>query len=516
MRHRFWVLPLVLSLSLTGCHMSSNATESLDATETTVPDGEYSVAFSYSTSTVNYPGNEEGIYLLHASSSFPTASMPQTADTAAVINRDLRQQQENFRVLTVSKLAEAKEMQNAHPDDTVACRLEQTYRPMRLDQQVISLRQDTLWSDAPEHETVSYRGLNYDASTGKRLSLRSIADDPDALEESAACYITEQLRSPVYQNCSQWGDELTDAAVTELLSDNDLWFFTDYGITFALNAPSVCPEETHTVTVPYQQLEGLKPEYQYVGPYHLQGLVGSAVSGDLDNNEEVEALYYNTVWNEEENALSSTLIVDGDDCSSLLSELEPALSSGAVAAPNQYYYLIDLDISDDYIELAIADRGTPQQPGCTHFFRYVDFNLVYMGKIDDFVDSDTFRATGDGYITCNRRLSLLPEFTTAASYEISGDELELVEEDWYPLSAPEDENDEPAAYSLAEELTLYTSDSRFSDSITLYPGNTQLRILSCDEDHWLQVETSEGERYYLHLEDVDRIDDETMLFDVLK
>lgn len=514
MKRKFWILPLVLSLALTGCHMTSDHSESLDSTETIPADQEHSVTFSYSTSAQNYPGNDDASYLLQASSTLPTISIAHDRETASTINRDLRQQQETFRLMVVEHLAKAKEKQNAHPEETVSCRLEQTYRPLRTDQQVISLRQNTLWSDSPQSQRISYQGLNYDAVTGKRLTLDSIADDPEALKESAVSYIMEQLQSPVYADCLQSQTGSMDSVVSELVSNDDLWFFTDYGIAFVANAPSFCGVETHTVTVPYQQLEGLKPEYQYVGPYHLQGLVGSAISGDLDNNEAVEAIYYNAVWNEEENAVSSTMIVDGDDCSSLLTELQPILSSGAVASPDQYYYLIDLDISDDYIELAIVDRGTPQQPGCTHFFRYVGFDLVYMGKIDDFVDSDTFRASGDGYISCIRRLSLLPDFTTAATYEISGDQLEMVEEDWYPLI--ENTDADPLYYSLAAELTLYIRDSRFSDSIVLYPENTQLQLLACDEDHWLQVQTMDGEIYYLHLDDVDQLDSDTMLFDILK
>lgn len=513
MKRKICILPLIFSLVLSGCHTASDDLDSLDSSETASFSHKNSAVFSYSTSVLNYPGNEEGSYLLQASCAKPTISIENNQEAAAAINLDVGQQQQAFRFTVVEYLRKAKDLQQTSPEKQISCRLEQSYRPMRMDDQIISLRQDTLWSDAPQSELMSYQGLNYNASTGERLTLASIASDKTALQDSMISYLIEQLHSPVYEDCLRSCPYTADEAAAELVSHDNLWFFTDYGITFIANAPSVCSQETHTVTVPYQQLDGLKPEYQYVGPYHLQGLVGSAISGDMDNNETVEALYYNTVWNEEQNAVSSTIIVDGDDCSALLSELEPALSAGAAASPDQYYYLIDLDVSDNYIELAIPDRGTADQPGCTHFFRYAGFDLIYMGRIDDFVESDTFRATGDGSIHCLRRLSLLPDFKTAATYEISGNRLEPVEEDWYPLVQ---DTDEPPRYTWTGALTLYLSDSRFSESRVLYPEDTTLSLIACDEDHWLQTETQEGEILYLHLDDVNQLDDDTALFDVLQ
>ena len=108
--------------------------------------------------------------------------------------------------------------------------------------------------------------------------------------------------------------------------------------------------------------------------------MGSAVSADMDGNGEMDAVYYDTTYNEETGMLSSTLTVDGTDYSEMLYNGNFTLSRSAASDITNEYYLIDLDTTDEYIELAIPD-----------FFRYAGFHLEYLGSIPDLIDSSTFQ-----------------------------------------------------------------------------------------------------------------------------
>ena len=85
--------------------------------------------------------------------------------------------------------------------------------------------------------------------------------------------------------------------------------------------------------------------------------------------------------------LSSTLTVDGTDYSEMLYNGNFTLSRSAASDITNEYYLIDLDTTDEYIELAIPDDGL----GTTYFFRYAGFHLEYLGSIPDLIDSSTIQ-----------------------------------------------------------------------------------------------------------------------------
>jgi len=184
------------------------------------------------------------------------------------------------------------------------------------------------------------------------------------------------------------GSDVSSNLLEHVLRDGN-WYFTRGGITFIANHGAITPSYSGTLlfSVPYQQLNALKAEYHYTGNFQLNALMGSAVSADMDGNGEMDAVYYDTTYNEETGMLSSTLTVDGTDYSEMLYNGDFTLSRSAASDITNEYYLIDLDTTDEYIELAIPDDGLRT----TYFFRYAGFHLEYLGSIPDLIDSSTFQ-----------------------------------------------------------------------------------------------------------------------------
>ena len=161
------------------------------------------------------------------------------------------------------------------------------------------------------------------------------------------------------------GSDVSSNLLEHVLRDGN-WYFTRGGITFIANHGAITPSYSGTLlfSVPYQQLNALKAEYHYTGNFQLNALMGSAVSADMDGNGEMDADY-------------SEMLYNGDF----------TLSRSAASDITNEYYLIDLDTTDEYIELAIPDDGLRT----TYFFRYAGFHLEYLGSIPDLIDSSTFQ-----------------------------------------------------------------------------------------------------------------------------
>ncbi|MCI5492964.1 MAG: hypothetical protein MR425_02415, partial [Lachnospiraceae bacterium] len=253
-------------------------------------------------------------------------------------------------------------------------------------------------------------------------------------------------------------------------------------------------------TVPYQKLEGLKPDYQYTGNFVLSGLVGSTLSVDMNNDENVDAIYYAANYHEDDDTMTCTLTINGTDYSDLLQSDDCYLTSGAASSYSMmYYYLVDLDTSDDYIELAIQDMGMSDDL-VTYFFRYDGRDLSYVGQINDLFDSSTCTADGDGYISANQGMSILESKSITVTYQLTDNgSLELVPQDWYTIH--DDATDSQFnSHNILQNVSVYTEADRNSDTVELTPADGPVSFPATDNEHWAIVKTASGKLYYLYLE----------------
>lgn len=136
---------------------------------------------------------------------------------------------------------------------------------------------------------------------GRLLTLSDITTDKDTMLKEAEDYIRTQLELPRYQKVLPDSQEDITSAIKEQILTDETWYFTNGGISFVSNTDVLAPHAAGPLffTVPYQQFGTLKPEYQYTGPLELSAPVGSTISANLDGNEDMDAIFYDCVDNEE-------------------------------------------------------------------------------------------------------------------------------------------------------------------------------------------------------------------------
>ena len=85
-----------------------------------------------------------------------------------------------------------------------------------------------------------------------------------------------------------------------------------------------------------------------------------------------------------------------------------------------YYYLVDLDTSDSYWEIALADWGNSDWL-TTHFFRFDGADLTYLGWASGLPDDHTTQFHGDGSITAMTRLDVMQTWSGLRTYRLEND-----------------------------------------------------------------------------------------------
>lgn len=540
MKRRGFALFCALTLFLTGCtrnqdnsNVSSSNISDSSATENTVQipntsdsdsvsgianDADVSpIQITYDTESKTYTSDDKQTDILKTDYSSPTVTINGNADAADTIMDSLTDEKKTFYDSMSTYLSDANAFLQEDPDTFSAFYISSSYETERCDEQIISLR--SLVSDftGGVHGNYSYAAVNFDTKTGKTLKLGDIASDKTALLDSARDYINSLLELPYYaQSLLSSLEESQDMIDQYILTDGN-WYFTNAGLTFISNVYVLSPYAAgaYFFTVPYQKLDGLKAEYQYTGSFEAIAPVGSTLSADINGDESVDAIYYDVNYDSDTGNLSCTLTINGTDFSSMLQNDDCSLTEGAASCYGLNYYLIDLDTSDNSIELALQDQRM-NDDYVTYFFRYDGRSLQYLGSIGDLLSNAGCKSNGDGTLTTNIRLRLLETAFATATYQLTGDgTLELVSQDWYYLN-DSNQQDKNKYHNILNDVTVHTDASQNADTVTLTPSDGPVSFPATDNEHWVMVKMQDDTLYYLYLEDFSTLESGQNVSDVFE
>lgn len=539
MKRKSIALLCILTFLLSGCsHSAGNSSNKpasdsappsdseINAAESVTPDTEAAkpnvlpgnpgeIQLSYQLLPDTYQDQDNKTDLLYAEYQRPTITITgneaASSEIAAVISRE----EENFSSFTANMLTDAKSSFSEDPDTFISYYVSCRYESKRCDNGIISLQCLSNVYRGGAHGDYTYRGLNFDSVTGGLLTLSDISTDKETLLKEAENYIQSQLELPRYKEGLPDSPEHISSAITEEILTDDTWYFTNSGITFVSNTGVLGPYAAgaYFFTVPYQQLSTLKPEYHYTGPFELSAPVGSTITANLDGNEDMDAIFYDCTENEDTGELSCTFTINGTDFSSYLFEEDCYLSPGA-AGFDVEYFVVDMDTSDEFAEIAILDRGMSSDFQ-THFFRYDRGNLSYLGSVADLLGNSSCKINGDGTLMANLPISLLETANTSVIYQLEGDSLKLVEQSWYYInmdSFPE----EYKIHDILTDVTVYKEKSQHSDTVTLTPEDGPVSFPATDNEHWFMLKTSDNQLYYLYLEDFSTLESGQYATDIFK
>lgn len=194
----------------------------------------------------------------------------------------------------------------------------------------------------------------------------------------------------------------------------------------------------------------------------------------------------------------SEFTVDGKDFTKRLSKLGIAFHNPGTDC----FYIVDLDASDSYKEIALYDEGDGGEP-VTYFLRYRNGNLSFVGSITDNPVSETCHFQNDGgengEIVASFKLSILKDWYAQGYWKLSnGGKLSYTPQAvYYPVGTCEAQ--------LLCELPVYSKMDREGEFFTVKPG--KVTFSATDNKNWVQLETEDGISGWFYVENYDTIAD---------
>lgn len=483
----------------------AKATET-KATEASKNTTDSVVDITYTSESKTYKADDNKHDILTMSYSNPTITIRDNADASKNINDYFATEKKSFDDGVTSSIADAKSLYAQGPDTFNPYASYQSYDARRCDNQVISFQSILSNFMGGAHGDYVYIGYNFDTKTGKKLTLDDIATNKTALLSNAKKYINAQLNLPIYsKSLMQPVDQSQDIINTDILKD-DNWYFTKFGLTFVSN-PYILGSYAAGAfffTVPYQQLDGLKPDYQYNGNFAISGAVGTYLSADLNGDGKQDTVNFNSNYDANTDKATFNLKINGKAFTSVLQSNKTMLTSGVSTYPYSQYYLIDLDTSDHYIELALQYDGGDNNYQ-TYFFRYDGKNLNYLGSINDELSNFSTNVPGDGTLTANLYSSPLQIIPVKASYKLNGSKITPVPQEWYTFDYSKIDATNQS-HKLLKNVTVYTNPDTKSDKVTLTSADGPVTFPATDNDHWIKLKTANGKLYFLYMKDFSTLD----------
>lgn len=230
--------------------------------------------------------------------------------------------------------------------------------------------------------------------------------------------------------------------------------------------------------------------------------VGEKITVDL-NGDGVHTVSYALKMEEDEsgivvNAEISDFAIDGRDFTKRLSELGIVMDSPGTDC----FYIVDLDASDSYKEIALFDQGPSDDP-VTYFLRYQNGDIRLVGSVPDNPVSDTCHFQNDassrGEVIARFRLSILQTWYAEGYWKVnSAGKLSFEPQAvYYPIGDCE--------AALLCELPLYTAPDREGEFFMAEPE--KVTFTATDDKNWVQLETENGTSGWFYVENYDTIAD---------
>lgn len=473
--------------------------------------------------TYDYKRNDsdsapDGTIFLTSSYMEPKFHLDPNAPAAQIVKNEFDRIRASYETDYETALSDAKSFrEELGADAFFSFGLDYQFHNIRDDGRLLSIRSDIYANYGGPHGNMYYSGINFDLTDAKKLTLSDIATDKDALLQSAHNYIAAQLQLPRYQENlydSVTMDEILNTIDSSVLTD-DKWYFTKSGITFIANTYEIGPHAAGAqfFQIPFEKLNGLNRKYTFSGAYMLPVLTGTSETKDLNSDGTDDCIFFDNPVTED-GEITCTLKINDMDYTDTLQLATVDLHSGVSVYGANCYYLVDLDESDAFTEIALANYGENDY-FTTHFFRYDGSALTYLGTIYDVPESFSTEFYGDGTLSATAPLNLLETRRITMRYGLTESGVQPIPQDWYTPHINEYAADYNS-HKILKDVTVHTKNSLDSDTVILTSLDGPVRFPATDNDHWYMVETKDKTIYYLYLTDFSTTEDGQLTTDVFE
>ncbi len=430
--------------------------------------------------------NENGDLILYVYYTKPVITIEGNDEATQAIAEEIQTDEENFYInCEYMEQDAALIFDDESLEDMPPLADEVKYREKRVDNQVISLQKNEYTNVGGAHGNTYVSAWNFDVESGKRLTLEDITEDKDAFMAKVREYVLELCESDDYKDrlFPDYKDNI------DLVLQDDLWFFDYEGITFISNTYELAAyaEGTLFFTIPYEVLEGLKPEYSYTGGFMKGVNLGEGINMDLNGDDTADEVVFD-VEESSDYVQVPSLTINGVDYSKVFEDNQCYFDY-----PYNQYVILDIDSADENFEIAVQDYGMSDDP-VTYFFRYDGEQVIYLGYICDRISDLYIVNHGDGTVSARELMGIFETVRIQVTYELDGDRLVRQMKDLYTV-VYESGN---TGKTVLRELTAYADMSLESEKISLSKDD-KIKVLATDDVEWIQIEDANGTICYIHM-----------------
>jgi hypothetical protein len=214
-----------------------------------------------------------------------------------------------------------------------------------------------------------------------------------------------------------------------------------------------------------QQKQSLKHEVRETG----SGTAGALAIFDLDGNNEMDEIRYTIV---------------GNYRSDFQLQVNQTVIQGAGEALKSEFRIVDLDIYDNFKEIAIEQYGLSRT--VTLFYCYDGQSIRFIGKINGLCGNYR-RSDGAGKVWAEKRSDLLHHWPLKEEYRINGrHQLERSVNSYFAT-------DGAVELTVKKAFTLYRKRNGDQTAFRVKPGE-RARLLGTDNCHWCLLANGRGQK----------------------
>ena len=474
-------------------------------------DNPVSVRFEYEDETFK---NSEGNEILYTSFVKPEVTIRDNPSATKKINAYFDAEEDKFEKAVEEYRTEAEEFyKNSGGAAPYADYVDMDVQ--RMDANLISFvkTEDVYLGGA--HGSNIKSGITFDTRTGELLEWADLSDDGDGFYQMVKETIIRQAENhPNKDGYYHKTDTEEFAKTIEDVLNSDSWYFSKEGLVIVANPYFIGPYAagSYYFTIPYKDLEGLKADYAYQGAYMQSVYYGQVCEIDLNGDGSPEEIKSERQV-DEYGTTAIAFTINGKKM-----ELKVAYNDGeevALTGENnlEYYQIVDLDERDGTLQLAIGDYGPSDDP-VTYFYDYKDGALVFLGYVEDLFENSTMEAYGDGILSANMPVEMIETVETNACYRLENGKITLMEQEWYAIDYSHRQEDF-LEHDVLKNVTVYKEKSTASEKVILKAGEEEVRFPAADNVEWIQVQTEDGQIYYMHMADTLVIDSDGEKLDAL-
>ncbi len=389
----------------------------------------------------------------------------------------------------LTQIGALKEQMKEHSSDCF-CDYGFRYYDARMDEKVISFYsyESIQFSDDGQNIFCG-RAINFDTKTGEALLLADVVKDRNAFQQSVKEYVVSICQSEAY---AQELKEDCLETIDEIFVDG-LWYFSNEGIVFLGDDYRLTPYGTSVFhfVVPYGEIQGLDEQYAYEGGLQLTYKMGTTSYADLDGDGTKEELYVDM---EDADGGELYIRIDG----TFYEEQEGEPDRRLVNAIDEYV-IVDIDKSDNTLEIAVQAQGESADP-YTYFYQFDGSTLRHVGTIADTFKYGKLECDGKGVVYASEIAQIFETTKIATFYEMKNGMLVRTPNTFYLFQYYGWYTNDRSFKTVLHDVIFHEQPDKNSAQITVKVGDL-IRVIACDDDAWIQVQTKDGKTWYVHCSD---------------